>query len=103
MSASETEGRWPRLAPPAAPDDLVSVLMSETMAREFEQRCLGGNTVGHTELAPLLLFSPNDLPTYIISTAKRPEAPNCGCRNDCRYASRTGRLPDGVVCRDGRR
>lgn len=26
---------------------------------------------------------------------------NCGCANDCRYASRTGRLPDGVICRDG--
>jgi hypothetical protein len=36
------------------------------------------------------------------SMVMRSMVPNCGCANDCRYASRTGSLPDGVICRDGR-
>lgn len=104
---AEPEERWPKLAPPAKPDEIVSVLMTEEMARRFEERCLGENTRGRTSLSPLLVFSPNDLPSYIIAVdpnedrqrAQEP-APNCGCGSDCRYASRTGALPDGVVCRE---
>ena len=53
-------------AKPPAPDDVVQVLMTEEMARRFEERCLGGNTRGKTSLSPPLLFSEDDLPTYII-------------------------------------
>lgn len=46
-----------------------------------------------------------DALTQALAILEGEPAPgaNCGCRNDCRYASRTGRLPDGVICRDGRR
>lgn len=46
-----------------------------------------------------------DALTQALAILEGEPAPgaNCGCANDCRYASRTGRLPDGVICRDGRR
>lgn len=56
-------------APRPAPDDVVQVIMTERMARFFEARCLGVNTVGPTELAGPLLFSEDDLPTYIIGVS----------------------------------
>jgi len=48
---------------------MVSVLMTEKMARVFEQRCLGEHTVGRTELAGPMIFSEDDVPTYIIGLA----------------------------------
>lgn len=49
------------------PDETVSVLMTESMARVFEERCLGiGNTAGDTHLHGPVMFSEDDLPTYII-------------------------------------
>lgn len=49
------------------PDATVQVLMTEEMARRFEQECLGkGNTKGDTYLAGPLLFDEEDVPTYII-------------------------------------
>ena len=36
------------------------------MARRFEERVLGHNTVGHTYLAGPVIFSDDDVPTYII-------------------------------------
>lgn len=48
-------------------DDTVQIIMTERMARHFEERCLGqSNTVGNTCLAGPILFSEDDLPTYII-------------------------------------
>lgn len=50
-----------------ADDDVVQVLMTEKMARNFEARCLGkGNTQGDTSLSPPVKFSEDDVPTYII-------------------------------------
>jgi hypothetical protein len=67
MSSHESNSTWPRGAPRPEPDDVVAVLMSETMARLFEQRCLGrANTREDTELAGPLLFREDDVPTYII-------------------------------------
>ncbi len=57
---------WPKGAPKPEPDDMVAVLMRESMARTFESRCLGRNTRGETELSGPLLFSEDDVPTYII-------------------------------------
>lgn len=52
---------------PIADDDAVQVLMTERMARMFEERCLGkGNTRADTCLSPPVKFSEDDLPTYII-------------------------------------
>lgn len=48
------------------PKEVVSVLMTEEMARRFEARCLKHNTKGYTQLAGPLLFSEDDLPSYII-------------------------------------
>jgi hypothetical protein len=61
----------PDQSPIAAADapgdkDIVQVLMTEEMARRFEERCLGVNTRGMTRLSPPILFSEDDLPTYII-------------------------------------
>lgn len=72
MSADD---HWPKLAPVPQPTDVVQVLMTEEMARRFEERCLGaGNTQGHTSLSRAVLFGPDDLPTYIISVAHGGEA-----------------------------
>lgn len=58
---------FPKVAPPPEPGEAVQVLMTEQMARRFEQRCLGAeNTIGDTSLVGPLLFSDDDLPTYII-------------------------------------
>lgn len=66
MSIEPNPPEWPKGAPKPAPDEIVAVRMTEKMARVFEQRCLGHNTVGETELAGPLLFSEDDVPTYII-------------------------------------
>ncbi len=69
---------WPKSAPSPTPTDMVAVLMSESMARTFEQRCLGQHTRGETDLAGPLLFCKDDVPTYIIgitdAEAKRSAA-----------------------------
>jgi hypothetical protein len=58
---------FPQGAPQPAPDDMVQVLMTEKMARNFEKRCLGtAHTQGDTCLSGPLLFSEDDVPTYII-------------------------------------
>lgn len=57
---------WPKGAPKPGPDDVVAVLMTETMARTFEERCLGVHTRGFTKLAGPLFFAEDDVPTYII-------------------------------------
>lgn len=62
---------WPKAVPQPKPDDLVQVLMTEEMAREFEAHCLGkGNTVGNTRLFTPLQFSEDDLPTYIVHVGR---------------------------------
>lgn len=56
-------------ADPPADDDLVSIMVKESMARTFEERCLGPagvHTRGNTRLSPPVKFSDDDLPTYII-------------------------------------
>lgn len=58
--------RWPKPVARPAADEVVAVLMSEEMARRFEERCLGENTVGQTHLAGPVLFREDDVPTYII-------------------------------------
>lgn len=64
---SEVPVDFPKGCPKPEEKDTVQVLMTEEMARNFEKRCLGrGNTVGDTYLAGPLLFSDDDLPTYII-------------------------------------
>lgn len=57
---------WPRVTDQPQPDDVVQVLMTEEMARRFEQRCLREHTVGDTYLSPPLKFGEDDIPTYII-------------------------------------
>lgn len=57
---------WPKVATQPAADEVVSVLMTEEMARNFEKRCLGDNTRARTKLSPPLRFGPEDFPTYII-------------------------------------
>jgi hypothetical protein len=57
---------WPRPTGRPAPADVVQVLMTEEMARRFEERCLGSHTRGFTRLSPPLLFGADDVPTYII-------------------------------------
>lgn len=57
---------FPKGCPKPGPKDMVQVCMTEEMARRFEQRVLGKNTVGETELAGPMIFSEDDLPTYII-------------------------------------
>lgn len=58
---------YPRAVDPPEPDDVVAVLMSEKMARRFEQRCLGrGNTAGGTRLSPPVKFREDDVPTYVV-------------------------------------
>lgn len=53
--------------PRPATNDVVQVLMTEEMARRFEERCLGlRNTCGDTYLSGPMKFSEDDLPTYII-------------------------------------
>jgi hypothetical protein len=61
---------WPKVTTKPEPEDVVQVLMTEDMARRFEERCLGVNTVGDTRLSSPLLFREDDVPTYIIETAK---------------------------------
>lgn len=53
-------------ADPPSAHDVVQVLMTEEMARLFEERCLGTNTRGMTSLSPPIRFTEDDLPTYII-------------------------------------
>lgn len=57
---------YPKRTDPPEGADVVQVLMTEDMARVFERRCLGQHTVGETRLSPPLVFSADDLPTYII-------------------------------------
>lgn len=59
---------WPKgTKRPTDPEDTVQIVMSEEMARRFEERCLGvTNTRGDSYLAGPLLFHEEDLPTYII-------------------------------------
>lgn len=57
---------FPIGAPKPKSDDMVQIMMTEEMARAFEERCLGKHTAGDTELAGPLLFSEDDMPTYII-------------------------------------
>ena len=40
--------------------------MTEEMARRFERRCLGMNTMAETGLTGPVLFRADDLPTYMI-------------------------------------
>lgn len=69
--AEEIQEGYPKGAPKPEPNDVVQVMMTETMARNFEKRCLGkGNTRGHTYLSGPLLFSDDDLPTYIIGVGE---------------------------------
>ena len=57
----------PRIVPQPKDDDGVQVLMTEDMARRFEERCLGkGSTVGDSRLSPPIQFGDNDIPCYII-------------------------------------
>jgi hypothetical protein len=68
--------QWPKGAPQPEPGDVVAVLMTEEMARRFEQRCLGrGNTVGDTHLAGPMLFREDDVPTYIIGVRDDSASP----------------------------
>jgi hypothetical protein len=67
----QSNKRWPKTTAEPGPDDVVQVLMTEKMARRFEERCLGANTRGHTELSPPLLFREGDVPTYIIAVGGR--------------------------------
>jgi hypothetical protein len=53
---------WPKGAPQAAGEDVVQVLMTENLARRFEKTVLAPRAY----LAGPLLFSEDDLPTYII-------------------------------------
>lgn len=65
---------WPkviRVVPP--PETVVCVMMTEDMARRFEQACLGNYTHGFTRLTGPLLFSEDDLPTYIIGVGDEQE------------------------------
>ena len=64
-----TEDDWPRPVPTPGPDEMVAVVMSEMMARRFEELCLGqGNTVGPSYLSGPMLYFDGDLPTYVIGT-----------------------------------
>lgn len=66
----------PKLTSAPEGSDVVQVLMTEEMARRFERHCLGANTRGWTQLSPPLLFSKDDVPTYIIQVGPSdPEAP----------------------------
>lgn len=56
----------PTGAPSPAHEDIVQVVMTERMARVFEERCLGANTVGPTSLSPPMFFGDDHTPTYII-------------------------------------
>lgn len=68
---AELQGGYPKGVAKPKPDDMVQVLMTEEMARRFEQRVLGkGNTRGHTYLSGPLTFSEDDLPTYIIGVGE---------------------------------
>lgn len=73
---------WPKGAPKPESDDMVAVLMTERMARIFEQRCLGHHTAGESLLMGPLLFSEDDVPTYIIGIT------------DAEAARRRGPLPE---------
>lgn len=58
--------QYPQVVPIPAAEDVVQVLMTEDMARRFEERCLGDNTRGRTRLSPPLIFAEDDVPTYIV-------------------------------------
>lgn len=58
---AQFEQGWPKIAPAPAEGDVVQVLMTEQMARSFEERCLADS-----RLSPPLLFCEDDLPTYTI-------------------------------------
>lgn len=51
------------VARPSSDDDIVQVLMTEQMARTFEERCLGPNA----SLVGPIVFSDDDVPTYMIA------------------------------------
>lgn len=70
------------------PQDVVQVLMTEQMARNFEYHCLGPHTVAHTRLSVPLLFRQDDLPTYSIDISDNHPTPLCGTCQD----------REGVIC-----
>ncbi len=55
---------FPKSTTKPDPQDIVQVLMTEKMARLFEERVL--NVDEGFKLAGPLIFSDDDLPTYII-------------------------------------
>jgi hypothetical protein len=64
--AQATPDDFPQGVSKPKPNDMVSVMMPEEMARVFEERCLGTNTAGRTYLAGPVIFSEDDLPSYFI-------------------------------------
>lgn len=86
---------WPQGVPQPARDDMVKVMMTEEMARAFEERCLGNHTRGHTYLAGPVHFSEGDSPTYFIGVGESEEpdmeSPQKGTR--CGWCG--GHLRDG--------
>jgi len=57
-----------------ASEDVVQVLMSEEMARRFEEACLEFHTKGYTKLSPPVQFGEDDVPTYIIQVGETEDA-----------------------------
>lgn len=64
--SEQTPEMWPKGTSRPGPKDVVQVLMTEEMARRFERRCLGMNTMAETGLTGPVLFRADDLPTYMI-------------------------------------
>jgi hypothetical protein len=54
--------KFPKATSKPKPEDVIQVLMSEQMARQFESSMLWPNA----ELAGPMVFSEDDVPTYII-------------------------------------
>jgi hypothetical protein len=68
---------WPKGTTRPGPQDTVQVLMTETMARAFERHVLGVRG----SLAGPLLFSTDDVPTYIIGVKPQPKRAPREARN----------------------
>lgn len=64
MSGDEGEG-YPHAVPRPGPREDVQVMMTEQMARSFETWCLSPSGAC---LGGPLLFSEEDIPTYVIVT-----------------------------------
>lgn len=60
------DGPWPKPVDALGEQDLVELIVPESLARVFEERCLGANTRGLTRLSPPMRFSAGGLPSYII-------------------------------------